>query len=66
MIPWWCRSYPECWAMIVDKWFTNEYLEMHNAAREQRLMVEGPAHHQGRRSLAGYKQAWVHKFISRF
>ena len=66
MIPWWCRSYPECWAVIVDKWFTEEYHEMHVTARDRRLMMEGPAHHQGSLSLAGYKQAWVRGFIYRF
>jgi len=63
MIPWWCQSYPECWAMIVDKWFTEEYLQMHSDARARRLMMQGPAHHQGSRSLSAYKQAWVHEFI---
>ena len=49
--------------MIVDKWFTEEYLQMHSDARDRRLMMQGPAHHQGSRSLSAYKQAWVHEFI---
>jgi hypothetical protein len=49
--------------MIVDKWFTEEYLEAHNAARDRRLTMQDPAHHQGSRGLAAYKQAWIRDFI---
>jgi hypothetical protein len=41
--------------MIVNKWFMLGWAEMHDAARERRLQMQGPAHHQGNRSLAGYK-----------
>ena len=63
MIPWWCQAYPECWAMMVDRWFTEEYLKMHRDAWDHRLQMQDLAHHQGSRSLAGYKQAWVREFI---
>ena len=63
MIPWWCESYRDCWEMIVDKWFTEDYMQEHEACRERALQATGPTHHQGSRSLAAYKQAWVHKFI---
>ena len=66
MIPWWCGSYPEAWEKIVDNWFTEGYASMHNAARERRLEMQGPAHHQGSRNLAEYRDAWVHEFIYLF
>ena len=49
--------------MMVERWFTEEYLKMHRDARDRRLLMQGPAHHQGSRNLAGYKQAWVREFI---
>jgi hypothetical protein len=52
--------------MIVDKWFTEEYLEAHNAAQDRRLTMQGPTHHQGSRGFAAYKQAWVRDFIYLF
>jgi hypothetical protein len=33
--------------MEVDKWFTEEYQQAHDAARERCLMMEGPSHYQG-------------------
>jgi hypothetical protein len=33
--------------MEVDKWFTEEYQQAHDAAQERRLMMEGPSQHQG-------------------
>jgi len=52
--------------MIVDKWFTPAWAETHEAARERRLQMQGPAHHQGNHNLAGYKQLWVREFIYLF
>jgi hypothetical protein len=49
--PWWSRTKADAWAMELDKWFTEEYQQAHDAARERRLMMEGPSHHQGQRSL---------------
>jgi hypothetical protein len=66
MNPWWCRAYLECWAMIMDKWFMEEYLESHNAAQDWRLSMQGPTHHQGSHGIAAYKKAWVHDFIYLF
>jgi hypothetical protein len=37
--------------MEVDKWFTEKYQQAHDAARERRLMMEGPSHPQSQRSL---------------
>jgi len=50
----------------MDNWFTEGYASTHNAARERRLEMQGPAHHQGSRNLAGYRDAWVHEFIYLF
>ena len=66
MIPWWCGSYPEAWEKIVDNWFMEGYASTHNAARERRLEMQGPAHHQDSCNLAGYRDAWVHEFIYLF
>ena len=43
--------------MMVERWFMEEYLKMHRDAQDRRLQMQGPAHHQGSRSLTGYKQA---------
>ena len=32
MIPWWCQAYPECWTMMVERWFKEEFLKMHRDA----------------------------------
>jgi hypothetical protein len=66
MIPWWCATYPECWVQIMDKWCGLEWAETHGAAQDRRLMMPGVAHHQGNRSLVGYRQAWVREFIYLF
>jgi hypothetical protein len=57
--PWWSRTKADAWAMEVDKWFTEEYQQAHDAARERRLMMEGPSHHHGQQSLLEYKELWV-------
>jgi hypothetical protein len=62
--PWWSRTKADVWAMEVDKWFTEEYHQPHNTARERRLMMEGPSHHQGQRSLPEYKSLWVRGFFN--
>jgi hypothetical protein len=64
--PWWSRTKADAWAMEVDKWFTEEYQQAHDAAREEGLMMEGPSHHQGQRSLLEYKELWVRSFFNRF
>jgi len=43
--------------MIVDKWFTENYMQEHEACRERALQATGPTHLQGSRNLAAYKQA---------
>ena len=63
MIPWWCESYWDCWVMIVDRWFTEGYIQDHEAGRERRMAATGPTHHQGSRNLGAYKQAWVRDFL---
>jgi hypothetical protein len=52
--------------MEVDKWFTEEYQQVHDNARERRLMMEGPSQHQGQWSLPEYKEIWVRSFFNRF
>jgi hypothetical protein len=54
MIPWWCESFADCWKMIVDRWFTEGYIQEHEAHRERALQAIGPTHHQGSRSLGAY------------
>jgi hypothetical protein len=49
--------------MIVDRWFTEGYIQDHEVGRERRLAAIGPTHHQGSRSLGAYKQAWVREFL---
>jgi hypothetical protein len=64
--PWWSRTKADAWAMEVDKWFMEEYQQVHDAARERCLMMEGPTHHQGQQSLPEYKELWVRGFFNRF
>jgi len=52
--------------MIVDKWLSQDFVDTHERQREQRLMRQGPTHHQGSRSLPGYKQAYVSDFFHLF
>jgi hypothetical protein len=66
LTPWWSRTKADAWALEVDKWFTEEYQQAHDAARERRLMMEGPSHHQGQRSLPEYKELWVRGFLIDF
>jgi len=44
---WWCRNDTVCWERIVNKWFDPEWQEKHDASRQRRLLMPGPAHHQG-------------------
>ncbi|XP_039797444.1 uncharacterized protein LOC120662343 [Panicum virgatum] len=55
---WWCRNNSMCWELIVDKWFTPEWEAAHNAGRERRLLMPGPAHHQGSLSNEEYRARW--------
>jgi hypothetical protein len=52
--------------MIVDKWLFEAWAQQHNDARDRRMMMLGVPHHQGSRNLAGYREAWVRKFIYLF
>ena len=47
----------------MDKWFTEEWQKVHDDARDRRLVMQGPSHHQGSRSLAEYKELWVSAFL---
>jgi hypothetical protein len=64
--PWWSRAKVDAWAMEVEKRFTEEYQHVHDTTRERHLMMEGPSHHQGQRSLPEYKELGVHSFFNRF
>jgi hypothetical protein len=66
MCPWWCCSYSDAWQQMVDKWFTPEWTEAYNAARQRRALMTGVPHHQGSRSLASYAEAWVLESTSLF
>jgi hypothetical protein len=48
-----------CWEQMVDRWCSAELDEAHNASRERCMMMQGPSHHQGSRSLGQYAEAWV-------
>ena len=58
--PWWIAIDYPCWEMIVDRWCSQEWLEMHEAARQRRL------HHQGNRNLKAYASRCVCEFIYLF
>ena len=63
---WWCRNDTVCWEHIVDKWFDPEWQEKHDTGRQWRLLMPGPAHHQGSLNNDEYRARWVHRFISLF
>jgi len=44
--------------MMVDKWISEDWARQHALCRERRLMMPGPAHHQGSLSLGEYKNTW--------
>ena len=52
--------------MMVDKWISEDWARQHALCRERRLMMPGPAHHQGSLSLGEYKKTWVSSLISPF
>ncbi|XP_039823127.1 uncharacterized protein LOC120685338 [Panicum virgatum] len=56
--PNWCANKAECWSMMVDKWIREDWARQHALCRERRLMMPGPAHHQGSLSLSEYKNTW--------
>jgi hypothetical protein len=60
MIPYWCAAHPQCWEQMMDRWCSPEWDEAHNASQERCLMMQGPSHYQGSRSLSKYAEAWVH------
>jgi len=51
---------------MVDKWISEDWARQHALCRERRLMMPGPAHHQGSLSLGEYKNTWVSSLISSF
>ena len=52
--------------MMVDKWISEDWACQHALCREYRLMMPGPAHHQGSRSLTEFNETWVSSIISSF
>ena len=52
--------------MMVDKWISEDWAYQHALCRECRLMMPGPAHHQGSLRLGEYKKTWVSSLISSF
>jgi hypothetical protein len=49
----------DCWEVIVDRWCSDAWLDIHNNAKDRRAQMVGVPHHQGSRNLAGYGQKWV-------
>jgi hypothetical protein len=59
MPAWWCHNDLDCWKLIVDKWFTPEWIEKHDAGQQKHLLMGGPSHHQGNLSNSQYRARWV-------
>ena len=55
----WCKSYIDCWEVIVDEWRKPEAYEKRRRKSSYAKARTGPAHHQGSRSLPVYMDAWV-------
>ncbi|TVU24995.1 hypothetical protein EJB05_27468, partial [Eragrostis curvula] len=58
VIPWWCATHKPCWDYFVARWCDPEWQKQHEACRERRLKMPGPAHHQGNRTLDDYAASW--------
>ncbi|CAO2190792.1 unnamed protein product, partial [Urochloa humidicola] len=44
--PWWIAGDIPSWTLIVDKWCSEGWVEMHESCRARRLKMPGPPHHQ--------------------
>ena len=66
VIPWWLAGNEQCWDMIIDRWYAEGWVEMHESCRQRRLMMPGAPHHQGNSHLRQYAARWVREFISSF
>ncbi|XP_039841357.1 uncharacterized protein LOC120701319 [Panicum virgatum] len=55
---WWCRNDTVCWERIADKWFDPEWQALHDAGWQRRLLMPGPAHHQGSLNNDEYRARW--------
>ncbi|TVU24809.1 hypothetical protein EJB05_27268 [Eragrostis curvula] len=58
VIPWWCAAHKDCWDYFVKRWCDPEWQKTHEACRERRLKMPGPAHHQGNHTLDEYAARW--------
>ncbi|TVU40581.1 hypothetical protein EJB05_14048, partial [Eragrostis curvula] len=58
VIPWWCASHRDCWEYFMSRWCDPEWQKTHEACRQRRLKMPGPAHHQGNRTLDEYAASW--------
>jgi hypothetical protein len=66
MIPHWCAAHPLCWEHMVDRWCSPEWDEAHDASRERHMMMQGPSHHQGIRSLGLCRSMGKPSFLFRW
>ncbi|CAO2164416.1 unnamed protein product, partial [Urochloa humidicola] len=58
VIPWWCASHPDAWAMRVDRWCEAGWEAKHLAARDRRLQMPGPSHHMGSSNIEEFSERW--------
>ncbi|TVU13163.1 hypothetical protein EJB05_40695, partial [Eragrostis curvula] len=57
--PSWLATHHATWEFMARRWCDPEWWEQtHKAARERRLKMAGPAHHQGSQSLNQYAKKW--------
>ncbi|TVT98119.1 hypothetical protein EJB05_56596, partial [Eragrostis curvula] len=57
--PAWLATHHATWEFMARRWCDPEWWEQtHKAARERRLKMAGPAHHQGSQSLNQYAKKW--------
>ncbi|TVU48732.1 hypothetical protein EJB05_00003, partial [Eragrostis curvula] len=57
--PAWLATHYDTWDFLVTRWCDPEWWEQtHKVARERRLKMPGPAHHQGSQSLSKYAARW--------
>ncbi|XP_073362495.1 uncharacterized protein, partial [Aegilops tauschii subsp. strangulata] len=56
--PRWCADRMDCWEVLVDEWCSQEWLALHNQAKDKRAQMEGVPHHQGSSNLYQFGRNW--------
>ncbi|CAN6294947.1 unnamed protein product, partial [Urochloa humidicola] len=56
--PWFLANNTQCWAMVVDKWFSEGWVAKHKDGQQRRALMPGVPHHQGSRNIKQFSKKW--------